>query len=437
MRRFFATTPGQIVAIIICSTAASSLLFLTLVSIQNSPPGPPWPWAVSHRIVSLVNLLDGVPERYRERASLLASAQQPNLLAAMKSSATPCTGRAFNALSLEASLRVELREFPDLTVASCDSDDPATDIQVVVPMGSHVLEIRTGNINPSLIKFNSPGFGVLLLMLISVAAMSTWATWRVVRPLRRLSEKVDDFSRELFPMPISEEGPPEIQRVARALNLMQQRIARSMQERTQMLTAINHDLRTPLTRMRLMLQSPDTDVDRQKLLKNIDLMQTMTASALAFLREGSDNEAIERVDLDALLSTLCDEYAESGVDIRYDGPGCIPIHCRPNAFQRAVSNLIDNAIHFGDHVTVSASAEDKRVLIEIADDGPGVPPERLSEILAPFVRLDVSRSHRPGSIGLGLSIVNEVVQAHRGVLTLANRQPSGLVARIELPGTEN
>jgi signal transduction histidine kinase len=306
-------------------------------------------------------------------------------------------------------------------------------MQVIVPLDRGMLEIRTDRVGLEPPRFTFPFYGAMLFMTVGVAALSAWAVWRVIRPLRRLSAKADAFGRDIAIAPIEEEGPLEIRRAAHAFNLMQERITRHMQSRTRMLAAISHDLRTPLTRMRLQLDNEEKDVDRDKLLRDIALMQTMTSSALSFLTSNASNETKEWLDLGALLETLCDEYAESGANIRYEGADQIPFFCRPDAIQRVLNNLIENAIHFGQSVVVSTRASANEVVMEVADDGSGIPPERLADVIEPFVRLDPSRAKRPGSVGLGLSIVDEIVRAHGGVLTLSNREPSGLLARIALP----
>lgn len=434
MRRLLSTTLGQIFAIVACSTLATFVLFVALIFAQNTAPlHRPWPWPVAHRIISLVNLLEDVPAQHRGRASLLASSQQANLTAVVRDTVPACTGDSLNARVLEAALRAELRKHPGMTVATCPGEMAATEIQVRVPMGPQVLEVRTGNVGLIPVNFNSPVFNALLFMLLSIIALSSWAIWRVVRPLRRLSEKAEAFGREISPAPMAEAGPTEIRNLTRAFNLMQERITRSMQERTRMLAAISHDLRTPLARMRLQLETAQQDADPDKLLKNIELMQTMVNSVLGFLNDGSDGEEPEWLDLDALLATLCDDYQECGADIRYQGPGCIRFRCRHDAIQRALINLIENALHYGQSVHVSASVGSGRILVEVRDDGPGIPSDRLQDVLEPFVSLDSSRNSRPGSVGLGLSIVQEIVRAHGGTLELANGQFGGLTVRIAFP----
>jgi signal transduction histidine kinase len=429
---FFSTTLGQILAIVTCSSAATFLLFIALLFYPGAPPSPPWPWQTTYRIASLVRALDAVTPA--DRGGVIGAVQRSNMRIRLIDRPTLCPRKTLDTHDLETSLQAELHTDANITVRSCDTQHPERDMQVLVPLDHGTLEIRTDRIGLEPPRFTFPFYGALVFMTVGVAALSAWAVWRVIRPLRRLSEKADAFGRDIAIAPIEEEGPLEIRRAAHAFNLMQERITRHMQSRTRMLAAISHDLRTPLTRMRLQLDNETREPDRDKLLRDIGLMQTMTTSALAFLTSNASAETKEWLDLGALLETLCDEYAETGVDIRYDGPDQIPYFCRPDGIQRVLANLIENAIHFGEVIVVVATLHREReVVIEVIDDGPGIPPERLHEVVEPFVRLDSSRGGRPGSVGLGLSIVDEIVRGHGGVLILANREPSGLIARVCLP----
>ncbi|MDR5752487.1 MULTISPECIES: ATP-binding protein [unclassified Caballeronia] len=435
MRHFFATTLGQILAIVACSSAATFMLFIALLFYPGAPPSPPWPWQSTYRIEGLVNVLRNLPRA--ERASALAAVQRPNMAARLIDRPVRCSGSTFDTHDLEAVLKEELSDAQGLTVRSCDPKNPVHDMQVIVPLGDATLEIRTDRVGSEPPRFTFPFFGALLFLCVGVAALSAWAVSRVIRPLRRLSEKADAFGRDIAIAPIEEEGPLEIRRAAHAFNLMQERITRSMQSRTRMLAAISHDLRTPLTRMRLQTDNEDKEIDRAKLSRDIELMQTMVASALTFLTSNASTEKKDRLDLGALLETLCDEYAESGVAIRYEGPAQIPFLCRPDGIQRVFSNLMDNAIHFGKLIVVTATVGDESIRVDIADDGPGIPPDRLGEVIEPFVRLDHARTKRRGSVGLGLSIVDDIVRGHNGTLTLFNRPETGLIARVTLPISED
>lgn len=432
MRQFFATTLGQILAIIATSSAITFLLFLLLFwLIPGVPPPPPWPWQPAYRIVSLVDSITAAPE---SQGLIIAAAQRPGLSVRLTQAPILCESLSTDARALESVLRSEFGKTKlNLTVRGCSTADPAQSVQVLIDLGPQMLDIRTGRVVPDTRHLTLPFAGAVLFLCVAVASMSAWAVWRVIGPLRRLSAQAEAFGRDISTSPIAEEGPLEMRRVARAFNLMQQRISRSIMDRTRMLAAISHDLRTPLTRMRLQLETQSTDAVRGKLLRDVGLMQSMVTSALTYLSGGIDQEDWEWLDLSALVAALCDEFAEAGADISFEAPEQIRFFCRPNAIGRALTNLIENGIHFGRKVLVSAAAEDKTITIEVADDGPGIPKERVQDVLVPFVRLDPARSLRPGSVGLGLSIVKEIAEAHGGRLELIDRQPRGLIARLVFP----
>ncbi|WP_236572928.1 ATP-binding protein [Burkholderia sp. 8Y] len=431
MPRVFSTTLGQILAIVACSSAATLALFIALLFYPGAPPNPPWPWQTSYRIQALVDMLSAVPDD--ERARLLSAAQRPTLTATLTDQPTLCIGSTLDTHDLESALRSGLGMDSRLTVRTCDGRHPAKDLQVLIPLGNRTLEIRTDRNEREPDRFTIPFFSALAFLCVGVAGLSAWAVSRVIRPLRRLSEKADAFGRDITVAPIEEEGPLEIRRAAHAFNRMQERIAKSMQSRTRMLAAISHDLRTPLTRMRLQLDAEKKEIERTKLLRDVDLMRKMVSSALAFLTSDAGAEAKEWLDLGALLETLCDDYAESGSAICYEGTNHLPYFCRPEGMQRVMTNLLENAIHYGTETLVTAHTVDRTVIVEVMDNGPGIPEDRLQDVVEPFVRLDAARSKRPGSVGLGLSIVDDIVRAHGGRLTLINRKPSGLIARVALP----
>ncbi|SDR39663.1 Signal transduction histidine kinase [Paraburkholderia fungorum] len=428
MRRYFSTTLGQILTIVAGSSIVTFAIFIVLLFVTGSPPTPPWPWQPTYRIASVVQILRGVPERDRE--SVIAASQRADFSLKLTSVNLPCEHRTLNSRDLESALRYQLPDLPGLTARSCSSDDDTPDIQVLVPIGHDTLEVHINRVGYEPPRLTFPFFGALAFLCVGVAGLSAWAVSRVIRPLRRLCDRAEAFGRDIVIAPIEEEGPLEIRRAAHAFNLMQERITASIEGRTRMLAAISHDLRTPLTRMRLQVDT-GKEIVREKLLRDINLMQKMVSSALAFLStSNAEAEKKEWLDLGALLATLCDEYEDSGARIHYEGPDQIPFLCRPDAMQRVMSNLIENALRFGGIVVVIASVRGKHIMIDVTDDGPGIPEERLKDVIEPFVRLDAARTGQPGSVGLGLSIVNDIVRTHGGKLVLFNHKPSGLTARI-------
>jgi len=444
INRLLGTILGQILTISAGASALTFLLFVVLLLAHPpAPPPPPWPWPDAYRIAGLIESILAVPQA--DRTAVAAAATRHGFSVRLTSAPVPCGGLRPDALRMQEVLNTELHGLtPNAVVRSCDvaASDPSEDVQILAAIGDLTLDIRTGNVSSSppgrLPLVMLPFIGTLLFLGIAVASMSAWASWRVIGPLRRLAERANRFGHQIAAGAIEEEGPREIRLATRAFNLMEERVARSVRDRTRMLAAISHDLRTPLTRMRLQLEMGQANIVLGKLIRDVGLMQSMVTSALALLSGNFDEEEKEWFDLGALLSTLCDEFGEAGASLNYAGPERIRFFCRPIAITRAMTNLIENGRQFGSQVTVSASIQDDNaIIIDVADNGPGIPEQQLLDAIEPFVRLDPSRPNPSGSVGLGLSIVEEIVRAHRGTLTLINKQPNGLIARLEFPASNS
>jgi signal transduction histidine kinase len=254
----------------------------------------------------------------------------------------------------------------------------------------------------------------------------------IARPMRRLAVAAEALGRGESVKPLPESGPDDIRQTAEAFNRMQERLERFVQDRTRMLAAISHDLRTPLTSLRLRAEFvTDHDV-QEKMLKTIDEIQTMTEAALAFVREEATAETTRTVDLSALVESLCDDLAELGHTVTFIDGAAINYRCRPDALRRAIRNLIENAVRYGECARVSVLRTAKSIDIAIEDDGPGIPDEVMEQVFAPFYRLEDSRNRETGGVGLGLSIARAIARHHGGDVLLSNRA-KGLQATISLP----
>ena len=218
-----------------------------------------------------------------------------------------------------------------------------------------------------------------------------------------------------------------------AFNDMRERLSRSVLDRTRMLAAVGHDLRTPITNMRLRAEFIDDDETRGRILSSLDEMQHMAEAALAFAREEAVVEATRMVDLNALVGTVCADQADMSRDVAYEEFGRLPYRCRPHSLTRAVRNLVENAIIHGGSARVAHERAGEEVWITIEDDGPGIPDLDMGRVFQPFVRLDESRGQETGGIGLGLAIARSIVRGHGGDIVLQNRAEGGLAATIQLP----
>lgn len=278
-------------------------------------------------------------------------------------------------------------------------------------------------------------------MTIAGGMLILWAVRRLTMPVRVLAEAAERLGRDVNAPPMPESGPTEVAKAAHAFNTMAERIRRFVSDRTQMLAAIGHDLRTPITRLRLRAEFMDDDEQRRKMLADLDEMEAMVAATLAFARDESTAEPTVALDLAALCRTVLDEAADARPNlaeaIGYDGPERLTVRARPVALKRALANLVGNALAYGGAARLALAGPDgpgRPVRLSVEDAGPGIPPEQLEAVFQPFHRLETSRNRETGGTGLGLPIARNILRAHGGDVVLQNRPGGGLVALATLPG---
>jgi signal transduction histidine kinase len=256
---------------------------------------------------------------------------------------------------------------------------------------------------------------------------------RITRPLRRLAEVADRLGRGEAVEPLPEAGPAEVRRATLAFNRMQERLRRFVEDRTRMLAAIGHDLRTPITSLKLRAELLDDEEARGRILATLDEMQRMVEATLAFAREEASRGATRTVELGALVESVCADLADLGHDVVCRPGERLAFACRPDSLRRAVRNLVENAVRYGERARVAVLAETGELRIVVDDDGPGIPDAARERVFAPFVRLEESRSGDTGGVGLGLAIARTIARAHGGDVRLTNRTEGGLRAEIVLP----
>jgi signal transduction histidine kinase len=271
------------------------------------------------------------------------------------------------------------------------------------------------------------------VMALIILAVSVWAVRRVTAPLASLATAAERLGHDVNAPPLPETGTTETQQAARAFNDMQTRLRNLIENRTRLLAAISHDLRTPLTLLRLRAETVENKDERDKMLSTIAEMDSLIGTTLQFARDDSAGEPRQKTDLAALLQSVVDEMRDAGHSVRMQQAASVVYTCRPAALKRAVRNLLDNAVKYGKTGSVGVHATPQSVEIDIDDDGPGIPQAELARVLEPFYRLEESRSRETGGVGLGLAITHAIVQAHGCKLTLSNRPEGGLRARIVLP----
>ena len=273
----------------------------------------------------------------------------------------------------------------------------------------------------------------LLMALVLVTGVALLAVRKATLPFARFAAAAERLGVDVGAPPMTETGPREVRRAAQAFNVMQERISRFVQDRTQMLAAISHDLKTPITRLRLRAEFVEDDEQRIKMLADLEEMEAMIASTLAFARDDATSEPRLRLDLAALVQGMVEDLEDLGADCAYAGPQSLVIQARPASLKRAIANLLDNAMKYGGSARLDLSAAGGDIHLVIDDDGPGIPERDFERVFAPFVRLEASRSRDTGGSGLGIAVARAAIRAQGGDITLANRPGGGLRATVSLP----
>ena len=269
--------------------------------------------------------------------------------------------------------------------------------------------------------------------LVMIGLASVWVARGIVRPLDDLAAAAEKLGRDRELSLVGEFNAPELRAIGSSFNAMQLRLKQFVDDRLQMIAAISHDLRTPLTRLRLFAEYvPDQD-QRRQVLSDINDMEAMVSATLTYASNRLKDEAYSAVDLGALLISLCDTAADAGCRVIYDGPDHAGLTCRPVAMRRAFANLIDNGCKFGSEVRVTLRDGPDAFAISVADDGPGIPAEQREEAFRPFMRLESSRNRETGGTGLGLTITRDVILAHGGTIRLEESPAGGLLVAVTLP----
>lgn len=276
-------------------------------------------------------------------------------------------------------------------------------------------------------------FVTLVAGTLIVAALSLATARRILAPLDRLTLAAQRIGTERYPPPIAPAGLGEFAGIAEAFNEMQIRLQRFVNERTQMLAAISHDLRTSLTRLKLSIEDLPGGANKEALTKETDEMGAMIASTLSFASSDGRTEASRDLDIASLLISICDEFSDLGASVDYCGPDHARMSCQPLTIKRAFTNVIDNAIKYGGEARISLALSAPFAVIGVCDKGPGIPSDKIETAFAPFRRLDESRNRDTGGVGLGLAIARDAILAHGGTVTLENAPKGGLRVMIRLP----
>ena len=419
---------GQMAILILVSLLAIHVVITASIFLSHR-------WENSHgqdespaEIVSLVRLVAAAAPTDRPRLLAQIARAFPHLEMRTAAAMPPPDGGANEDPRLQF---LELRLGPGFQVAMLPTAAPPA-LAIRMPDGGTL----TARLLP---HAGSPPLAgpisiTILFVVVSVTLLGLWATRALSTPLSGFAKAAEGFNLDGEVAELPERGPEEIRAVARAFNRMRERIRKLVDDRTRMLAAMGHDFRTPITRLRLRSEFIADEELRGQILRDLDQMMTMSDSALSFLRDGQAREDATAIDVATSLQTICDQFSDLGHSVTYRGPDHVTLVARPGDLHRAVANLVDNAVRYGSNTQVRLSRDGAALCIEVEDDGPGIPDARKAAMLEAFVRGNEARTmdDRAG-FGLGLSIARAVAQSHGGTLTLHDRVPHGLVARITLP----
>ena len=276
--------------------------------------------------------------------------------------------------------------------------------------------------------------GLGAFLVFATVGLWVWLSLMVNVPLTRVARAAERVGVDINAPQLSEQGPAQLQRVIRAFNDMQLRLQRLLTDRTLMLGAISHDLRTPLTRLRLRVETDRAVDEKLKMLDDIESMENMLASSLSFVRGVDDAEPHDAVDLALLLQTACDMVSDLGGDVEYAGGARCRYHCKPQALLRALTNVIMNAAKYGRSARVTlARVPGSAFIVDVEDEGPGIPSGEKLRVFEPFYRTAGARDFDSRGMGLGLAIARSVILGHGGTIELLDREPHGLRVHIVLP----
>jgi signal transduction histidine kinase len=422
---------GQIAALVVVSIVALHLI-ITASFLIHRPDQPDPSFDRGHsQLAVTAQLLNAAPAP--ERPRLLADIARAFPMLGIESLAPGTVPAAtepegINLRGLHRRLGSSYRIF------ALAPDGETHRLGIALPDGAMISANIQPDQRPRPPFMGSPWMMTVLFAVISVTLLGLWAARALTAPLSSFAKAAESFSLNGGAAPLPERGPEEIRSVAKALNRMRERITGLIDDRTKMLAAISHDLRTPITRMRLRSEFIEDETHRSRMLGDLDQMRSMLESVLSFLRNDRKLEAMTLVDIASTLQLVTDQFGDMGSKVTYDGPAHAMATARPDDLHRSVTNLVENAVKFGAEAVIRLRTSPEQVVIDIEDDGPGISDAQKNNMLEPFVRGDDARNMDDASgFGLGLSIANAIVLAHGGTLSLHDRQPHGLVVRIQLP----
>jgi signal transduction histidine kinase len=419
---------GQIAALVVASIIALHLIITAAFLINRPDRGEPFAAGGPHQLALAAQLLAAAPPAERTRLVADLARAWPQLeLESLPADVQPAAAETGH-----HALHGLIRHLGSHYRAFALAPDPHR-IGIVLPDGAMIAATTPMPMRPPPF-WGGPWMMTLLFTVISVTLLGLWAARALAAPLSSFAKAAEDFSLNGAAAPLPERGPEEVRAVARALNRMRERITGLIDDRTKMLAAISHDLRTPITRLRLRSEFIEDEAQRGRMFADLDQMRSMLEDVLSFLQNDRRGENMTLTDIASSLQLVADQFSDMGHGVSYDGPDHAMATVRPDDLHRCVTNLVENAVRFGNETTIRLVVWADNATIEIEDDGPGISDARKDNMLKPFVRGDSARNmNEAAGFGLGLSIANAIVLAHGGTLSLHDRKPQGLCVRISLP----
>lgn len=439
---------GQIALLVVAALLAAHVLAAVMLLALREPWRPDErPGVAATRLSTVARLLDAAEPGEREGILRAAARSLPTLRLAPWDGETPPagTGDADDEIEhhpLITRLRDGFGRALPVTDLSPGHDRGRTgllQIGITTPAGARLRAVLPDDFPRP--PAQGPIIFTFVFLGVSLTLLSFWATRALTAPLAGLAAAAEAFGTAEEPPPLPKRGPEEVLALARALDRMRTRLLRLLDDRTQMLAAISHDLRTPITRLRLRAEFIEDERAREMTLRDLDQMNGLVESALSYVRDGQGAPGggeTTLIDLASVVQTVCDGFSDVGAAVSLERTRHVLVRGRPDDLQRAITNLVDNAVKYGGGARLvmgpAGSGDHPGVAVEVIDDGPGIPDAERSAMLQPFVRGDRARNLDSASgFGLGLSIVLAIVEGHGGRLRLENRPGGGFCARIELP----
>jgi signal transduction histidine kinase len=444
------TATGQLIAVATLALIVSQIVIVTLtIGEQQSAIREWWTTYILGRVASVTELLDATAEDAHQK--VLFASDTPVLTFDI-STTQPTPDHSPDSEIYTTELRGLINKPPEQVFAEVRNPPSYTDVLQywltlwrketpadTEPWLEAWVQLANGKWLSLEVERRLEPPSLALLLIPAITTLLVFGTALVIviraitRPIKSLARAAEAFGRGEEVGPVELGGPAEIREATAAFNNMRERLSRFVLDRTRMLASVGHDLRTPITTMRLRAEFIEDDEIRERILASLEEMQHMAEAALAFAREEATSEPTRMVDLTALVQTVCADQADMNRPVTFHENGRLLYPCRANSLKRAVRNLVENAIVHGKSADVSLRGTGAEVSITVDDHGPGIPETDMARVFMPFVRLDEARGEETGGIGLGLAIARSIVRGHGGDIRIGNRREGGLRATIQLP----